>query len=78
MLKKHGCQTPTIRKMPCMPWIPRMQKYETTFRESRNPMSNVWRRSRLKENEKRKKILRMRKQSGMRIYVMAETIHSQM
>ena len=78
MWKKHGRQVRTIREIPCMPWIPRMQKYETTFRESRNPMPNVRRRSRLKENEKRKKILRMRKQSGMRIYVIAETIHSQM
>ncbi len=42
-------------EIPCMPGIPRMQKYETTFRESRNPMSNVWRRSRLKENEKGRK-----------------------
>ncbi|MFR9099038.1 MAG: topoisomerase DNA-binding C4 zinc finger domain-containing protein [Anaerostipes hadrus] len=54
MWKKHGRQIRTIRKFLACPGFPECRNTKPHLK-SRNPMSNVWRRSRLKENEKGRK-----------------------
>ena len=66
------------RKIPRLPGIPGLQEHEAVSGKDRCSVSEVRKRSDPAQDEKRTEILWMRKQSGMRFHVLAETVCQEM
>ena len=74
MVVKYG----TARKIPGMPGLSGVQEHEAVSGKDRCSVSEVRKRSDPAQDEKRTEILWMRKQSGMRFHVLAETVCQEM